>query len=71
MSKCRFSHDTPSPEALAIVQEQWKNGGIKVARDTIESCELTAFDAFMGLNRRVYPPQLMLAFVTCHPLTPL
>jgi hypothetical protein len=51
MSKCRFSHDTPSPEALAIVLEQWKNGGIKVARDTIESCELTAFDAFMSLNR--------------------
>jgi hypothetical protein len=50
-STCRFSHDTPSPEALEIVKEQWKNGGIKVAKDTIESCELSAFDAFMSLSR--------------------
>jgi hypothetical protein len=49
-SKCRFSHETPSPEALAIVREQWKNGGIKVAKDTIESCALSAFDSFMSLN---------------------
>ena len=50
-SNCRFSHDKPSPEALAIVQEQWKNGGIKIAKDTIESCELSASDAFMSLSR--------------------
>lgn len=50
-SSCRFSHDTPSPEALAIVQEQWKNGGIKVAKETIESCELVAFDSFMTTSR--------------------
>jgi hypothetical protein len=50
-SSCRFSHDKPSPEALAVVQEQWKNGGIKIVKETIESCELTAFDSFMTTNR--------------------
>ena len=54
-SSCRFSHDTPSAEALAIVREQWKNGGIKIARDTIESCELKAFDTFMSLDRSTRP----------------
>lgn len=49
-SSCRFSHSTPSPEALAMVQDQWKNGGIKVAKETIESCALMAFDSFMSLN---------------------